>query len=214
MEHEDLADDAPSDVLAALRMACAPAGASASAAKAQAATRKLRGLLGDDGVGDLPPRAAAADAAATAAADTLIDAWRTQRWITTRAAYFPVEDVRAVYRIHAATAAHPLVEKELGGLAGYKQGGIGAVEGEDFVYGIMFGCGLVDAGTDIGSISAARFNLFGLEAEIGFVMGALSELGRTNAAYPLLPTLPLQARRSKAAPTTRRRRCSHSTGNA
>ena len=37
----------------------------------------------------------AADAAASAAADKLIEAWTTQRWIQTRAAFFPVPDVRA-----------------------------------------------------------------------------------------------------------------------
>jgi len=66
----------------------------------------------------------------------------------------------------------------------YKQGGIGAVPGQDAVYGVLFGCGLVPAVAEprgatgeelplhVGAISQRQFNLFGLEAEIGFIMGA------------------------------------------
>ena len=54
-------------------------------------------------------------------------------------------------------------------MVGYKQGGIGAVPDTDAVYGLLFGCGLVEAPA---GLSASKFGLFGVEAEIAFVLGA------------------------------------------
>ena len=77
---------------------------------------------------------------------------------------------------------HPLFKGKLGGLGGYKQGGIGAAvdpaTGEPVLaaYGILPRIGLLEerqgsrASDPITSKHA--LNLFGLEAEIGFVMSA------------------------------------------
>ena len=62
-----------------------------------------------------------------------------------------------------------LVNAEFGGLGGYKLGAIGA-EGEACLYAPLFRKFLVDApGQDL---SAAAYNLWQIEPEIGFVMGA------------------------------------------
>ena len=64
-------------------------------------------------------------------------------------------------------AADPQVE-QLGGIAGYKMGGLGQIPGVAAAYGPLFGLGIVDAPQ---GLSLAKFNLFNLEVEIGFVMG-------------------------------------------
>ena len=110
-----------------------------------------------------------------ALAAKLMHAWTDRRWLG-RADYpsGAVRDLQQVYRVHEACVAHPMAsDPRLGGVAGYKQGGIGAVQGNspDFVYGILWNAGLVDARDDgAGAISKGRSNLFGLEAEIGFLM--------------------------------------------
>ena len=65
----------------------------------------------------------------------------------------------------------------LGGHIGYKQGGMGVIEGVPCIYGPMFGRGLETSGA---SISMKRDHLFGIEAEVGFVMKAnLPPIGQT-----------------------------------
>ena len=68
-------------------------------------------------------------------------------------------------------AADPQVER-LGGIAGYKMGGLGQIPGVAAAYGPLFGLGIVDAPQ---GLSSARFHLFNLEVEIGFVMGKTLE---------------------------------------
>lgn len=98
-----------------------------------------------------------------------------------------MKDINHIYAIHQACVNDPRVQKELGGFVGFKLGGIGAVPNEDAVHAPMYGSGLVSARPSaedpkvfVGAISKSRFNLFGLEAEIGFVMG--SDLGPTGGA--------------------------------
>eukprot|EP00729_Bicosta_minor_P017574 gene17574-27678_t len=102
------------------------------------------------------------------AAHTLLNAWVTKTPITDRAAYPKVESLSDVYNIHKASAANPLAD-QLGGVVGYKQGGIGAVPDTDAVYGLLFGCGLVESPA---GLSVGEFGLFGVEAEVAFVFGA------------------------------------------
>jgi 2-keto-4-pentenoate hydratase len=45
---------------------------------------------------------------------------------------------------------------------------MGVIEGEPCVYGLLFRAGLTESG---GSLSHSRWNLFGLEPEVGFVIG-------------------------------------------
>ena len=83
---------------------------------------------------------------------------KTQTLIEQKEDYPKVEDLETVYLIHAAMAEDPLIE-ELGGVVGYKQGGIGAVPDVECVYGVLFGCGIVQQPE---GLSKSRFNLFGL----------------------------------------------------
>ena len=80
--------------------------------------------------------------------------------------------------------AHPLATSALGGHAGYKQGGMGVIDGEPCVYGVLFRRGIV--GTDA-TLSMSEWNLFGAEPEIGFVIGdALPPLGRDRDTAEIL----------------------------
>jgi 2-keto-4-pentenoate hydratase len=100
----------------------------------------------------------------------LLRAWIDKQWITCRADYPSVGSLDEVYAIHRAMANDPM-NAQLGGCVGYKQGGIGAVEGidgpVDAVYGLLFGCGMAEAPA---GISHRDFNLFGAEVEFAFVM--------------------------------------------
>eukprot|EP00854_Cymbomonas_tetramitiformis_P010373 gene10373-12265_t len=106
------------------------------------------------------------------AARQLLQAWISRKWIQTKLEYPLVSNIEQVYAIHAAMTKSPLAQK-LGGHAGYKQGGVGAVQGQECVYGVLFGRGILDERewTGYTSISRSEFNLFGLEAEVGFLLG-------------------------------------------
>jgi len=69
-----------------------------------------------------------------------------------------------IYCIHDDIIA---LGHHLGGHIGYKQGGMGVIEGVPCIYGPMFGRGLAMNGA---IISMKRDQLFGIEAEVGFVM--------------------------------------------
>jgi 2-keto-4-pentenoate hydratase len=111
------------------------------------------------------PAAAVHDGGAAAAAQTLLLRWLDRRWIGALQDCPSVGSIDEVYAIHAAMADDPLVT-ELGGVAGYKMGGVGQVAGVAAAYGPLFGCGVVDAPA---GVSQSRFNLFNLEVEFGFV---------------------------------------------
>eukprot|EP00911_Craspedida_sp_UC1_P000483 UC1_evm2s365 len=136
-------------------------------------------------------------AAATATADALIESWCARIPIVDRSRFGSPDSLAYVYCVHEACAAHARCP-ELGGVVGYKLGGIGVIAGEAAIYAPLFGCGLVEAvavdaaevdhattskedgggggGEETtsfcssGSISKSQFGLFGLEAEIGFTM--------------------------------------------
>ena len=76
------------------------------------------------------PAAAAAGSGggAAAAAHQLLEKWVSREWIPSIEAFPPVFNIDEAYSIHAAMAADPLVAK-LGGVAGYKMGGLGQIKG-------------------------------------------------------------------------------------
>ena len=112
--------------------------------------------------------AAMAVTAATRAA-CFVHAWRERKWLT-QEEYPPAPaSLAEMYETHLAIQQHPLVASEFGGHAGYKLGAIGA-EGEPCLYAPLFSSYIVAAPGD--GLSAAAINLWQLEPEIGFVMGA------------------------------------------
>jgi 2-keto-4-pentenoate hydratase len=108
---------------------------------------------------------------AIAAAGNLLTAWASggQQLIAARERYPSwVTTIDDVYAVHGAMATHPLADA-LGGLAGYKQGSIGMVDGEPCVYGPLFRACFVEAPA---GLSVHDANLFAMEAEFAFVLGA------------------------------------------
>lgn len=115
---------------------------------------------------------------AKAAAGVIMKAWQRKVWIGTRergtGVGFPmVKSIREVYDIHYQCSLHPYC-KELGGLAGYKMGGIGAA-GQPFAYGFFLGSGVQDAlkvedGGGVAELALVGDNLCAVEAEVGFVI--------------------------------------------
>ena len=102
-------------------------------------------------------------------ADCFVHAWRERKWLT-QEEYPPAPaSLAEMYETHLAIQQHPLVASEFGGHAGYKLGAIGA-EGEPCLYAPLFSSYIVAAPGD--GLSAAAINLWQLEPEIGFVMGA------------------------------------------
>ena len=111
---------------------------------------------------------------ATACAHAHLEAWVQHAPVSERHQHFTPPDLDAVYQVHAAMAEDPL-SLELGGLAGYKQGGIGAAPQSDgqpapAVYGPIFGKYIMPETS--AHLSKEQLQLFGLEAEIGFRMRA------------------------------------------
>ena len=114
-----------------------------------------------------------------AAAQTLLEAWSgSDGLIASLEAVPSPPSITEVYALHAAMAQHPLfTSAPLCGLGGYKQGGIGAAidpaSGEPVAaaYGILPRSRLLREQSPVEPIaSKSAFNLFGLEAEIGFTM--------------------------------------------
>lgn len=104
-----------------------------------------------------------------AAAGALLTAWTTGKLIDSRESYPSwVSTIEDVYAVHAALAAHPLCT-QVGGLAGYKLGGIGLVEGQPCVYGPLFAKSIVEAPAGM-SVRAANLKAF--EAEVAFILGS------------------------------------------
>jgi len=115
-------------------------------------------------------RALAAMAATSATrADCFVHAWRDRKWLTQEEYPSAPSSLEEMYETHLAIQQHPLVASEFGGHAGYKLGAIGA-EGEPCLYAPLFNSYMVAAPGD--GLSAASINLWQLEPEIGFVMGA------------------------------------------
>jgi 2-keto-4-pentenoate hydratase len=111
--------------------------------------------------------AATSSGGAADAAQKLLETWLSHEWIESIEGYPAVFNIDEAYAIHAAMAANSLVNK-LGGIAGYKMGGLGQIPGVAAAYGPLFGVGIVDAPA---GLSVSAFNLFNLEVEIGFVLG-------------------------------------------
>eukprot|EP00927_Polykrikos_kofoidii_P024536 TRINITY_DN22298_c0_g1_i1.p1 TRINITY_DN22298_c0_g1~~TRINITY_DN22298_c0_g1_i1.p1 ORF type:complete len:290 (-),score=51.65 TRINITY_DN22298_c0_g1_i1:112-915(-) len=113
-------------------------------------------------------------------ADIFVEAWVSRRWIDDADRY-PEEpqNVAELYERHLAIQQHPLVDQELGGLAGYKLGGIGAA-GEMCIYAPLFGRYIVEApGADL---SAASIQMWQVEPEFCFVLG--KDLPARESAEP------------------------------
>lgn len=106
-----------------------------------------------------------------------LKAWVSGEHCTARHEHFSPPDLAAVYATHDAMASDALAA-ELGGAAGYKQGGIGAATLPDgtpapAVYGVLMGRDIVDEGSAAAAgLSAAHLGLFCCEAEVGFRMRA------------------------------------------
>lgn len=133
------------------------------------------------------------DTPAEEAAEKLLSAWVEGSWINKVEDFPIVSSLDQVYAIHRASAAATTAEK-LGGVCGYKQGGIGAALPAPAVYGLLFGCGMIDSPA---GLSVSKFNLFNIEAEIAFVLSSnihehsapFTELQiweNTNAIYPCI----------------------------
>ena len=127
--------------------------------------------------GHIDPNTAAAAGGAASAAHALLEKWLSREWIPSIETYPAVFNIDEAYAIHAAMAYDPLVGK-LGGVAGYKMGGLGQIDGVAAAYGPLFGIGIVDAP---GGLSMSQLNLFNLEVEIGFIMGRTLEPRDGNA---------------------------------
>ena len=106
--------------------------------------------------------------AATARAEVFVQAWRARKWLT-EVPLAPAS-IAEMYETHLAIQQHPLVASEFGGLGGYKLGAIGAVEGEACLYAPLFRRFLVPMPGE--GLSAAAIQLWQIEPEIGFVLGA------------------------------------------
>lgn len=133
------------------------------------------------------------DTPAEEAAEKLLSAWVEGSWINKIEDFPIVSSLDQVYAIHRASATAAAAGK-LGGVCGYKQGGIGAAPPAPAVYGLLFGCGMVDAPA---GLSVSKFNLFNIEAEIAFVLSSsihqhsapFTELQiweNTNGIYPCI----------------------------
>ena len=87
------------------------------------------------------------------------------------------------------TSLQTIAVVQPGGFAGYKQGGIGAAPPDPCAYGVLFGCGLVDLETDpAASLSRADYHIFGIESEVGFVMGTDLAVKLDGACVPMATT--------------------------
>eukprot|EP00035_Acanthoeca_spectabilis_P026228 m.461815 g.461815 ORF g.461815 m.461815 type:complete len:268 (+) comp22416_c0_seq1:1743-2546(+) len=142
-----------------------------------------------------------------ASADRLMRAWALSEWVTSADEMPSPKSGAEVYQLHEALTRHALATSALGGLAGYKQGGIGVIEGEPCVYGILFKSGLVQSGS---SLSQSKHNLFGVEPEIGFMMGSTLEPMATTrseaevfaAVEAIVPVIEVCGRRHKIESVT------------
>ena len=106
-----------------------------------------------------------------------LQAWVSGTKATTRHKHFSPPDLAAVYAVHDAMGADALAA-QLGGVAGYKQGGIGAAvlpngTPAPAVYGVLMGRDIVAEGSAAAAaLSVDHLGLFCCEAEIGFRMRA------------------------------------------
>jgi hypothetical protein len=100
--------------------------------------------------------------AATSAADTYMRAWGARAWIADPAEMPPPPaTVRDMYLVHDAMKDHPLAESAFGGLAGWKLGAVGVIQGEPAISAPLFRQFVVDAPS--GAVSAAAINMHNLE---------------------------------------------------
>lgn len=60
---------------------------------------------------------------AVASAELLLNAWVSRSWITEASSLPRPRNIEEIYAIHNAMHSNPLAQK-LGGIAGYKQGGV------------------------------------------------------------------------------------------
>eukprot|EP00041_Stephanoeca_diplocostata_P018320 m.382886 g.382886 ORF g.382886 m.382886 type:complete len:327 (-) comp20976_c0_seq24:1160-2140(-) len=109
---------------------------------------------------------------AVASAERLLGAWVTRTWIHEPLSLPSPRNIQEIYSIQSAMHTCALAQ-ELGGVAGYKQGGIDAVAGEAAVYGVLFKNGIINTITNPQqTLSKRDYNLFGLEPEVAFLLGA------------------------------------------
>ena len=113
-------------------------------------------------------------AAAVVAADVLVSAWATRRWITELADYPAApSNVGDLYVVHLEMARHPLAESALGGLAGYKIGAVGA-EGQPCIYAPLFRRFVVDEAdccSTGGALTSSSVQMHQVEPEITLLLG-------------------------------------------
>jgi hypothetical protein len=100
--------------------------------------------------------------AATSAADKYMRAWGARAWIADPAEMPPPPaTVRDMYLVHDAMKNHPLCITAFGGLAGWKLGAVGVIQGEPAISAPLFRQFVVDA--PAGAVSAAAINMHNLE---------------------------------------------------
>jgi len=110
-------------------------------------------------------------------AESYMQAWASKQWIADNALMPPAPPtVAEMYLVHRAMQDHALAQSAFGGLAGYKLGAVGVIEGEAAISAPLFTRFVVDASTEAslcgGVVSAAEINMHNLEAEVGVIMAA------------------------------------------
>eukprot|EP00240_Pyramimonas_obovata_P016087 CAMPEP_0118924632 /NCGR_PEP_ID=MMETSP1169-20130426/2681_1 /TAXON_ID=36882 /ORGANISM="Pyramimonas obovata, Strain CCMP722" /LENGTH=267 /DNA_ID=CAMNT_0006865763 /DNA_START=123 /DNA_END=926 /DNA_ORIENTATION=- len=104
-----------------------------------------------------------------AAGEILVTAWAEGKWLRESSEFPNCSSVDAMYATHLAMQTHPIATSALGGHAGYKTGGVNAIEGQPCLYGPLFGRFVVDHNQE--SLSKAAINAHQLEPEIIAIMG-------------------------------------------
>eukprot|EP00976_Prorocentrum_cordatum_P092354 1188899-Prorocentrum_minimum.AAC.1 len=109
-------------------------------------------------------------ASTAAAGETFVTAWATGKWIQTASAFPECATLDAMYATHLAMQTHPTAASEMGGHAGYKIGGVGAIDGQPCLCGPLFGKYVIEADGDA-LLSKASINAHQMEPEIIAIMG-------------------------------------------
>ena len=106
------------------------------------------------------------DSLAAEAAESFVQAWLTGKRLKQLPSVLTTEQL---FRVHLAIQRHPRIIYELGGLGGYKMGGIGAVPDEPWLYAPLFSKFIVPAPG--ASLPGAAIGRSAIEAEVAVIMG-------------------------------------------
>ena len=104
-----------------------------------------------------------------AAADALVQSWVSSTRLDVSSYPSAPTSAQGMYETHLLIQQHPLVATKLGGLGGYKLGGVGLLPGEPCLYAPLFAKYIVDSPGEL--LSASSIGMIAIEPEIGVVMG-------------------------------------------